>query len=147
MTDAFGGALGVGLEVEHFRLQRDRVEQLVEIELLLRRHLDFKRLAAEAFDLHLVLQQFRAHAFRLGVRLVDLVDRDDQRHFGRLGVMDRFDRLRHDAVIRGDDQHDDVRDFGAARAHRGEGGVAGRVDEGDRLRRSALSPDRRRCAG
>ena len=46
-------------------------------------------------------------------------------------MVDGFDRLRHDAVVGGDHQHDDVGDLGAARAHRGEGGVAGRVEEGD----------------
>ena len=45
--------------------------------------------------------------------------------------MDRFHRLRHDAVIGGDHQNDDIGDLGAAGAHRGERGVAGRVDEGD----------------
>ena len=92
---------------------------------------DVDHLAAHRFDLDLVLQQIGAHAIRLGVRLVDLVDGDDDRHLGRLGVMDRLDRLRHDAVIGGDHQHDDVGDLGAAGAHGREGGVAGRVDEGD----------------
>ena len=51
----------------------------------------------------------------------------------RLGVIDRLDGLRHDAVVGGDHQDDDVGDLGAAGAHGGEGGVAGRVDEGDLL--------------
>ena len=38
-------------------------------------------------------------ALRLRIRLVDLVDRDDDRHLGRARVIDRFERLRHDAVI------------------------------------------------
>ena len=147
MTVPSAERVGVGLEVEHFGLQRDRFEQFVEIELLLGRDFDFERVAAEAFDLDFVLQQFGAHALRLGVGLVDLVDRHDQRHMRRLGVVDRLDRLRHDAVVGRDDQHDNIRDLGAARAHRREGGVAGRVDEGDLGRRSARSPDRRRCAG
>ena len=63
--------------------------------------------------------------------LVDLVDGDDHRHLRRLGVIDRLDRLRHHAVVGGDHQHDDVGDLGAAGAHRREGGVARRVDEGD----------------
>ena len=99
--------------------------------LLGRRDFDVNHIAAEQFDLHLVLQQFGAHAIRLGVRLVDLVDGDDHRDLRRLGVIDRLDRLRHDAVIGGDDQHDDVGHLGAARAHRREGGVAGRIDKGD----------------
>ena len=53
---------------------------------------------------------------------------------GTLGgarMVDRLHRLRHDAVVGGDDEHDDVGHLGAARAHRGEGGVAGRIDESD----------------
>ena len=46
-------------------------------------------------------------------------------------MMDGFHRLRHDAVIGGDHQHDNVGHLGAARAHRREGGVAGRIDEGN----------------
>ena len=48
-------------------------------------------------------------------------------------MIDRLDRLRHDAVIGRDHQHHDVGDLGAARPHRGERGVAGGVDEGDLL--------------
>ena len=54
---------------------------------------------------------------------------------GGLGVVDRLVGLRHDAVVGGDHQHDDVGDVGAAGAHLGEGGVAGGVEEGDRLAR------------
>ena len=48
-------------------------------------------------------------------------------------MVDRLNRLRHDAVIGGDDKDDDVGDGGAAGAHRGEGGVPWGVDEGDLL--------------
>ena len=48
-----------------------------------------------------------------------------------LGVIDGLDRLRLDAVVGGDHQHDDVRHLGAALAHGGERLVARRVDEGD----------------
>ena len=128
---AFGGPLRVGLEVEDFGLQRDSFEQLVEVELLGRRHLDVEDVAAERFDLHFVLQELGAHALGLRVRLVDLVDRDDHRDLRGLGVIDRLDRLRHHAVIGRDHQDHKIGHLGAARAHRREGGVAGRIDEGD----------------
>ena len=48
-------------------------------------------------------------------------------------MVDRLDRLRHHAVVGGDDDHDDVGDVGAACAHRGECRVARGVDEADRL--------------
>ena len=63
---------------------------------------------------------------------IDLVDGDHDLHVRRgLGVINGFDCLRHDAVIRRDNEHDDVGYIGAARAHGGEGGVARRVDESD----------------
>ena len=131
ITVPSAGPVRIGLEVEDFGLQRDRVEQLVEIRLLGRRHLDVEHLAAERFDLHLVLQQLGAHALGLRLGLVDLVDRDDHRDLGGLGVIDRLDGLRHHAVVRRDHQDHDVGHLRAARAHRGECRVAGRVDEGD----------------
>ena len=141
---AFRRAVGVGLEIENFGLQPDRFQQLAEIGLLRGRDLDVERLAAHRFDLHFVLQQFGAHAFGLGVGFVDLVDGDDDRNLRRARVLDRFHRLRLDAVIGGDHQHHEVGDLGAARAHRGEGGVARRVDEGDfraRRRRHLIGAD------
>ena len=129
MTMPSAERLRVGLQVENFGLQVDRFEQLVEVGALQRRHRHLERLARHAFDDDLVLQQLGAHAVRIGLRLVDLVDRDDDRHAGRLGVIDGFDRLRHDAVVGRDDEHDDVRHLGAAGAHGGERFVARRIDE------------------
>ena len=64
-----------------------------------------------------MLGQLGEHPLRIGVVLVDLVDRDDDRHIGRLGVVDRLDRLGHDAVVGGDDEHHDVGRLGAAGTH------------------------------
>ena len=76
-------------------------------------------------------EQLGAHALRIGALLVDLVDGDDHRHLRGLGVIDRLDRLRLDAVVSRDHEHDDVRHLGASLAHGGEGLVARRVDESD----------------
>ena len=46
-------------------------------------------------------------------------------------MVDRLDRLGHDAVVGGDHEHRDVGRLRAAPAHRGERLVARRVDEGD----------------
>ena len=46
-------------------------------------------------------------------------------------MVDGFERLRHDAVVRRHHQHHNVGDFGAARAHASKGFVAGSVDEYD----------------
>ena len=52
-----------------------------------------------------------------------------------LRVFDALDRLLHDAVVDGDHQDNDVCDAGAARSHRRESGMAGRVEERDSLAR------------
>ena len=49
-----------------------------------------------------------------GLGLVDLVERDDHGHAGGLAVVDGLDGLRHDAVVGGDNEHDDVGDIRAA---------------------------------
>ena len=62
---------------------------------------------------------------------VDLVDGDDLGTWAAREVDDRFDRLRHHAVIGGDDQEDDIGRLCTACPHGGERLVAGGVDEGD----------------
>ena len=71
------------------------------------------------------------HAIGVGLAAVDLVDRHHDRHFGRLGVIDGLDRLRHHAVVRCYHQDDDVGRLRTTGAHGGEGLVARRVDERD----------------
>ena len=48
-------------------------------------------------------------------------------------MRDCFARLRHYAIIGGHDQHHNVCCLGAARAHGGEGGVAGRIQKSNLL--------------
>ena len=71
------------------------------------------------------------HPLRVRVGDVDLVHGDDDRHAGGARVRDRLARLRHHAVVRGDDEHGDVGHLRAAGAHRGERLVARCVEERD----------------
>ena len=72
-------------------------------------------------------------AVRLSVGLVDLVDGNDDRNLGGAGVIDGFERLRHDAIVGRDNEDHDIGDLGAAGAHAGERFVAGSIDEDDLL--------------
>ena len=78
--DAFGRAVRIGLELENLGLQVDRLEQLVEVGALQRRDRHLERLAAHALDDDLVREQLGLDALGIGLRLVDLVDGDDDRH-------------------------------------------------------------------
>jgi hypothetical protein len=63
--------------------------------------------------------------------MINFIYGDENRNLRGLRVAQRFERLRHDAVVRRDDEHDDVRDVRAARAHGAERRVAGRVEKSD----------------
>ena len=125
-----GQALGVGLQSLHFGDEQNHFQQQVEVLALLGRNLHRHGLPAPFFRHQIKVGQLPLDAFRLGVGLVDLIDGHHDRHFGGPRVIDGFERLRHDAVIRRDHQHHDIRDPSAARAHQGEGFVAGSIDKG-----------------
>ena len=103
---------------------------------------DEHRVAAVLLGHQVVLGELLADLVRVGALLVDLVDRDHDRHVGRLGVVERLDRLRHDAVVGRDHEDRDVGDLGTTGTHGGERLVTRGVDEGDR----ALVALVRRCA-
>ena len=116
------------LDVGH---EQNLLQQLVEPLARLRRDLCDLRRAAPLLGLQALGRELALHPVGVRVREVDLVDRDDDRHLGRARVRDRLLRLRHDAVVRRDDEHRDVGDLRAAGAHGGERLVARRVDERD----------------
>ena len=128
-TTPDAGAFAVGLELLELGDDEQRVEQVLEADLRLRGDVDELDLAAPLRRLQAARRHLGAHPGRVRALLVDLVDRDDDRHVGGLRVVDRLVGLRLHAVVGGDDDDRDVRHAGAAGAHRGEGLVAGRVEE------------------
>ena len=127
------GGVGIRAQLHDLGLRDDRVEQVVEPLPGLGRDVDELGVAAPLHRLQPELRHLGAHARRVGALLVDLVDRDDHRHVGVLGVVDRLLGLRLDAVVGGDHDHREVGDLGAAGAHRRERLVARRVEERDRV--------------
>src|SRR5215212_7129232 len=128
---ALGPPVRVGLEVQlDVGDQQDALDQGVEALLGLGRHVDELGLAAVLLGHQVVLGELLADPGRVGVLLVDLVDRHHDRHRGRLGVVDRLHGLGHDPVVGGDHQHGDVGDGRAPGPHGGERLVARGVDEG-----------------
>ena len=116
--------LGVGDE-------EDLLEQVAEVLLLLRGDGRELRRAAPVLRLEALGGELALHAVDVRVGHVHLVHGDDDRHLGGARVRDRLLRLRHDAVVGRDDEHRDVGDLRAARAHGGERLVARRVEERD----------------
>ena len=136
----------VGGELFELGDDGELLEQVVDADVLQGRHLDDDRVATPGLGNEFVLGELRQHALRIGVVLVDLVDRHHDRHVGGAGMVDRLDRLRHDAVVGSDHQHDDVGHVGTTSTHLRERSVTRRVEERDPIR-ARSRPDRRRCAG
>ncbi len=132
---ALGRPVRVGLELVQFGDGLERQEQLGDALAGRRRGLDDLDVPTPLDRVEALLRQLAVDLAEIGgivdVGQVDLVERHDDRHLGRLGVGDRLHGLGHDAVVGGNDQHDDVGDIGTAGAHRGECLVAGRIDECD----------------
>ncbi len=103
--------VGVGTQVERsVRGQQYRLEQLVDVQPALGRDVDEHRLAAVLLGDQAVLGQLLTHLGRVGVLLVDLVDRDHDRHLSGQRVVERLDGLRHHTVVGGDHEHRNVGD-------------------------------------
>ena len=80
-----------------------------------------------------MLEEFFLNTAWVRAWFIHLVDGDDHRDAGSFRMADSLDGLRHDAVIRRDDENDDVGDGSTASAHFREGSVPWGVDEGDLL--------------
>src|SRR3954452_10674056 len=131
--DALRVLRGVGPQVQRgVGGEQDRREQVVDALTGRRGDVDEHRLAAVLLGDQPVLGELLTDLGGVGPLLVDLVHRDHDRHGGRLGVVERLDRLRHHAVVGRDHQDHDVGDLRAAGTHRGERLVPRGVDEGDR---------------
>ena len=126
-----GRCIDCGKQLEHFGLQQHILEQVIDTLTGARRHRHERRFAAELLGHDLLRHQFLLHPVGIGFGLVDLVHRHDDRHTGRLGMVDCLDRLRHDAIVGRDHQDHDIGGLGAAGAHRGKRFVARGIEEGD----------------
>ena len=129
--DAAGGALGRGFEFLEIGDEADHFHQQVEVGFLLRRNVDEDSRTAPVFRHQAAIGELLLHAIGHGFRLVDLVDGDDDRNFGGVGVIDGFERLRHDTVVGCNDEDNDVGGLRSAGTHAGKRFVTGRIEEHD----------------
>ncbi|CAD5987479.1 protein of unknown function [Streptomyces sp. KY75] len=109
----------------------DGLQERLDVEALLGGDVDEHGVAAVLLGHQTELGELTAHLGRVGTLDVDLVDRDHDRHLGRLGVVQRLDRLGHHTVV---GRHHEDRDVGRLRTtctHGGERLVTRGVDEGD----------------
>ena len=140
------GGGGTGLELEDLGLEEDHLEEVIDPGALERGDGTHDDIAAPVLRDEALLLKLAFDLVDIGAGQIDFVDGDDDGDLRGAGVGQGLKRLRHGAVIGGDDEDDDVRDIGAAGAHGGECLVAGGVEESDLLA-VVIRPGKRRCAG
>jgi hypothetical protein len=109
------------------------ISRSVDALLRGRGNFDGDGVAAPRFGTQPLFLQLFLDAIGFAVGRSHLVDGDEDRDLRGFGMVDRLNRLGHDAVIGGHHQHGDIRDVGAPRPHLRECLVAGGVQERDGL--------------
>jgi hypothetical protein len=111
-------------------LQRHHLKQMINSGALGCRDRTNNRFSSPIFGSKTVLLQLFLNAIEVRTREIHLVDGHHDLYMRRgLGVINRFDRLRHDAVVGRNHQHNDVGDIRATRTHCGERGVPRCIDK------------------
>ena len=126
-------AIRARFQLKHFCLKVDGFQQVIKASALSCGDLYILHIARQFLNNHFMFKQAIADIVRIGLWLIHLVDRHNHRHASGLGVVNRFDRLRHNAIICCHNQHHNIRHIRAALTHFGECGVARRIKEGDLL--------------
>ena len=119
------------LELQDVRLEQHLVEQLVDIQSLLRGNLLALVLASPVFHEDIHLGQLAAYLVGICSRLVYLVNREHHGHVRSLSVVDSLYGLGHHGVVGGDDYYRKVGELCASGTHGSEGLVSRSVEEGD----------------
>ena len=124
-------AIWICLQFEEVCFEKDLLEKLRNVRSLLCRNLCNLELATPVFDQHAVISKLLANAVGICFRTVNLVDRNNDRHIRSLRVRDSFDRLRHHAIVGGNNQHNDVCNLSTTSTHSCKGFVTRCIEECD----------------
>ncbi len=126
---AFGGAVRISLELFHIGNQKDGLQKLLDAGFFHGGNRNTRCVAAPFLRDEFVFGQLLHHHLGVSTRFIHFIDGNNDGNFGRLGVVDRFYGLRHNTVIRRDNQHGNIRHLRTACAHGGECFVAGGVQK------------------
>ncbi len=128
-------AVRVRLQLQDFRLDENVLQKRIDTLARHARNRAADDVAAPILGGEAAFLKLLFDAVHVRRGLVALRDRHENLHARLAGHLDALLRLRHDAVVRGDNQDGDIRNPRAARPHGTERGMAGRVEEGDLLAR------------
>jgi len=116
-----------------FRDDENEFQKLVHARSCFCRDRGPRHIASELFKVHALLKDSRLRALHIGIRLVYLIDCNDEGDSGFFDARQGLKGLRLHAVVGGDDKDGDVGDVGATSTNGGESGMPRGVDERDAL--------------
>ena len=119
-----------GLELKDFGLQQQCLKQVFNAVTGMGGHGDKLNITAPIFRNDFHTCQLGFDTIRVGLFLVHLVDGNNDGNAGRTSVIYGFLGLRHNAVIGGHHQDNDIGTLGAPSTHGGKGGVTRSIQEG-----------------
>ena len=128
---ALAPAVGVGLQVLDLGGEDHHFQQVIQAQAGLGGNGADDGVAAPLLGDQVVLGQLLLDLVRVGGGLIHLVHCHDELDICSLGVVDGLNGLGHDAVVGSHHQNGDIGAHRAAGTHRGKGGVARGIQEGD----------------
>ena len=129
---AAGFLVRVSGQLEHVGGQGDCLQQLVDVGTVASGDIHEHGVATVLFGNQTVLGQLATNLLRGRTFLINLVHSNHNRHVSCLCVVQCFDSLGHNTVIRCDHEDCHVGDLRTAGTHSGERLVTGGIDEGNR---------------
>ena len=121
----------VRLQLHDICLQKDGIQKVLHADAGLCRDIDKFSLSAPVSRNQLILRKLLLDAGRICLRLIHLIDRNDDFNACCLCMIDCLHGLRHHAVIRCNNQNRNIRRLGTAQTHRRKRLMSGRIQEGN----------------
>ena len=126
-----GDPVGIGLELQHIRLEQHHLQQVVKALLGLGGYRHANGVAAPLLGYQAIFRQLLFDPLRIRSIPVYLVDGHDDGHPRGFGMVNGLHGLGHNAVVRSHHQDNHVRHLGASSTHGGECLVTRGIDEGN----------------
>ena len=129
--DAFRCYGRIRLQLFHFRDEQYHFEKVWNALSGFCRYFDCNGRAAPFLRHKAHIRKLLFDAIRLRVRFIYFIHSDDDGNSGGFRMVDGLSRLRHNAIVGGDNENRDVRRLSPARAHRRERLVPRRIEKND----------------
>ncbi len=123
--------VGVCFELFYFGGEDNHFQKVVNTDVLLCGNIDARNVAAPFFGNKSLLGKLLLNSVGVRTLFIYLIYRNDDADIGSLGVVYCLNCLRHDAVVRRNNDNRNVGNLCAAHTHSGECLVTGSVKEGD----------------